>query len=65
MPGMDGTGPTGQGVATGRGLGPCRNQQQPQATRQPQACCIGFRKKRRAGMRGGCGISFGRRFNNR
>lgn len=23
MPGMDGTGPTGQGPMTGRGLGPC------------------------------------------
>jgi len=28
MPGRDGTGPTGQGPATGQGLGPCAGGQQ-------------------------------------
>ncbi len=47
MPGMDGSGPLGQGPRTGRGLGPCG---------QGRACGLGLGRGR-----GGRGLGLGRR----
>ncbi|MCP3965934.1 MAG: DUF5320 domain-containing protein [Lentisphaerae bacterium] len=55
MPGMDGTGPLGQGAFTGRGMGPCRNQIQPQNNQTGEnANNAGFGFGRRRGFGRGC-----------
>lgn len=39
MPNFDKTGPAGEGVATGRGLGPCSNNQQGNPMGRGRRCC--------------------------
>lgn len=55
MPGMDGTGPAGQGPMTGRGLGPCGTSglRTPQANYQQPTSWFGRLVQ---GVRGGFGI---------
>ena len=50
MPKFDGTGPSGQGSQTGRGLGKCNNGK---TTSWFRGCFGGFGRKRGNGMRRG------------
>ncbi|MFC1894715.1 DUF5320 domain-containing protein [Candidatus Dependentiae bacterium] len=60
MPKFDGKGPNGLGPMTGKGLGPC-NQNNNNTINQPgrsQNCRLGFGQRRFG--RGGCGLGLGR-----
>lgn len=64
MPGQDGTGPEGKGPKTGRGMGPCNDQNSEAAPLPGRGMGRGF--GRGAGLgRGPCGRGLGRRLGRR
>jgi hypothetical protein len=63
MPGMDGTGPLGQGTGTGRGLGPCGSLRSQQSGNGINRYCPSWNCGRGRAFRGGR-RGFGRGMNN-